>query len=204
MENEKYYTGRGKNIFKTLALTLSKIVYLTLINSFSKQLIEEIQRIQKAFIWNNLTSKIKHETLCNSFEEGGLKNVDINSKIASLQCSWVKRLYDDKFHEWKLIPLHLIKSTFGINFKFHSNLDFDDSKILTFPSFYKQLFRNWRKYLSYSVNIPSSILSQPIWYNKKIKINSKPIYVEEFTKKTSFSYMILLTLKMTLKRSGMK
>ena len=88
----------GKMItFKTLALF--KIVYLTLINSFSKQLIEEIQRIQKAFIWNNLTSKIKHETLCNSFEEGGLKNVDINSKIASLQCSWVKRLYDDKFHE---------------------------------------------------------------------------------------------------------
>ena len=82
-------------IFKTLAL--SKIVYLTLITSFSKQLIEEIQKIQKAFIWNNLTPKINHETLCNSFEEDGLKNVDINSKITSLQCSWVKQLYDDKF-----------------------------------------------------------------------------------------------------------
>ena len=43
-------------IFKTLAL--SKIVYLTLITSFSKQLIEEIQRIQKATILNNLTPKI--------------------------------------------------------------------------------------------------------------------------------------------------
>ena len=154
-------------IFKTLAL--SKILYLTLITSFSKQLIEEIQRIQKAFIWNILTPKIKHETFCNSFEEDGLKNVDINSKIASLQCSWVKRLYDDKLHEWKLISLHLIKSTFGKNFKSHSDLDFDDSKIFAFPSFYKQLFRNWRKYLPYSVNIPSSILSQPIWYNKILK-----------------------------------
>ena len=84
-------------IFKTLAL--SKIVYLTLITSFSEQLIEEIHPIQKAFIWNNWTPKIKHEALCNSFEEGGLKHVDINSKIASLQCSLVKRLYDDKFHE---------------------------------------------------------------------------------------------------------
>ena len=35
-------------IFKTLALP--EIVYLTLITSFSKQLIEEIQRIKKAFI----------------------------------------------------------------------------------------------------------------------------------------------------------
>ena len=68
-------------IFEKLAL--SKFVYLTLIASISKQLIEEILKIRKAFIWNNLTSKIKHETLCNSFEEDNLKNVDINSKIVS-------------------------------------------------------------------------------------------------------------------------
>ena len=55
-------------IFKTLVL--SKIVHLTIITSFLKQLIEEVQKIQKDFIWNNLTPKIKHETLCNSFEEG--------------------------------------------------------------------------------------------------------------------------------------
>ena len=82
------------------------------------------------------------------FEEGDLKNVDTNSKIASLQCSWITRLYDgDKFHKLKLIPLHLIKSTFGINFKFLSNLDFDNSKILTFLAFYKQPFHNWRNAL---------------------------------------------------------
>ena len=120
-------------------------------------------------------------------------NIDINSKISSLQCSWVKRLYDDKFYEWKLIPLHLIKSTFGINIKFDSNLDFDKSKILTFHSFQKQLFRNWWKYLSYSANIPSSILLQPIWYNKNTKINSKPIYVEEFAKKNFFLYDLFST-----------
>ena len=102
-------TLEGKlKIFKTLAL--SEIVYLTLITSFSKQLIEEMQKIQKAFICDNLTSKIKYETLRNSFEESSLKNVDIDSKIASLQCSWIKRLYDDEFHEWKLIALQLIKS----------------------------------------------------------------------------------------------
>ena len=73
-------TLEGKIIIsKTLAL--AKIVYLTLIPSFSKQVIEEIQKIEKAIIWNNLTPKIKHENLCNSFEEGDLKNVDINLKL---------------------------------------------------------------------------------------------------------------------------
>ena len=119
-------TLEGKIIIsKTLAL--AKIVYLTLIPSFSKQVIEEIQKIEKAIIWNNLTPKIKHENLCNSFEEGDLKNVDINLKITSLPCSWIKGLYDDRFNDWKLVPLHLIKPTFRINFKFHSNLDLEDS-----------------------------------------------------------------------------
>ena len=30
-----------------------------------------------------------HKTLCNNFENGGLKHVDIFSKIISLQCSWL-------------------------------------------------------------------------------------------------------------------
>ena len=74
-------------IFKTLAL--SRIVYLTVIASISKQLIEEIQKIKNVFIWNKLTPKVKHEILCNSFEEGNLKNFDINSKIRTLQFSWM-------------------------------------------------------------------------------------------------------------------
>ena len=45
--------------------------------------------------------------------------------------------------------------SFGLNFKFHSDLDFGDSKILTFSSIYKQLIRVWHhKYLSSSVAIP--------------------------------------------------
>ena len=67
-------------IFKTL---LSKFVLTTL----SKQLIEETRKIQKAFIWKDLTLKIKHEILCNSFEDGSLKYVDVNSKTVSLQRS---------------------------------------------------------------------------------------------------------------------
>ena len=48
-------------------------------------------------------------------KDGGLKNVDIRRKIISLQCSWIKRLYADSFHEWKIIPLHLISKIFGKN-----------------------------------------------------------------------------------------
>ena len=129
----------------------------------------------------------------------------LTSKIASLQCSWIKRLYDDKFHEWKLIPLYLIKSTFGINFKLHSSMDFDDSKISIFPTIYKQLFRNWCKYLCFSITIPFSSLSQPIQYNKNIKRNSKPIYVKEFAKQNIiFLYAKVVAWRCSLKKGVLR
>ena len=48
--------------------------------------------------------KNKHSTLANSYEDGGLKDVDVFSKVIRLQCSWIKRLYDENIHEWKIIP----------------------------------------------------------------------------------------------------
>ena len=77
-----------------------------------------IHRIQREFPWNSGKVKIKHETICNDFQDGGLKNVDIPSKISSLQCSRVKKLYDQNFHDWKLIPMHFINNAFGKNFIF--------------------------------------------------------------------------------------
>ena len=50
-------------------------------------IIVELEKIQKTFLWRNSHVKIKHQTLCNSFKTGGLKNVDTNVKTTSLLCS---------------------------------------------------------------------------------------------------------------------
>ena len=44
-------------------------------------------------------------------------------KVVSLQCSWIKRLYDNNSNNWKVIPLHMITQKLGKKFLFHSNLD---------------------------------------------------------------------------------
>ena len=97
-------TLEGKIIvFKTLAI--SKIVFLSLISKVPTEITSELERIQKTFLWSS-KPKIKSETLCSDFKHGGLKNVNTQKKIISLQCSWVRKLYDDSFHEWKVIPLN--------------------------------------------------------------------------------------------------
>ena len=88
---------------------ISKIVYLTLIVTVPNSTLNKIQKIQKAFLWYSTKPKINHEILCNTYEEGSLKNVDIKAKIISLQCSWVKKLFDGSHCDWK-IPLFLIST----------------------------------------------------------------------------------------------
>ena len=135
--NRRILSLEGKIIiFKTLAI--SKIVYLAFLTVIPNSLIEELQRIQKTFIWHSSRPKISHKTLCNNFENGGLKHVDISSKIISLQCSWLRKLYDENFHEWKIISSHLINKYFRKLFKFHSALSFDRKLLIKFTKFYKK------------------------------------------------------------------
>ena len=84
------------------------------------------------FIWKGKYPKIKNSTLCNDYEYGCLKNVDIFSKVVSLQCSWIKSLFDNNFHQRKIIPLYLFRQYLGKNFKFHSNLQVSHSILRKF------------------------------------------------------------------------
>ena len=104
-------------VFRILAI--SKIVFLSLISKVPTKIVSEPERIQKTFLWSS-KPKMKNEILCSDFKHGGLKNVNIQKKIISLQHSWVRRLYDDSFHEPKVLPLKLLKKSFGSHFKFHS------------------------------------------------------------------------------------
>ena len=68
------------------------------------------------------------------FKVGDLKNVDIRFKFVSLQCYWVKKLYDNCFHERKII-LNILNKYFGHSVKFHSNLHFESKLLKDIPSF---------------------------------------------------------------------
>ena len=48
-----------------------------------KYVVNELEKIQKDFLWKNYSPKIKHETFCNEYKGGGLKNIDILNKIIS-------------------------------------------------------------------------------------------------------------------------
>lgn len=173
-------TLQGKiTVFKSLAI--SKVVHLALVTTFPSDILNHLNKIQKDFLWYQKNPKIKHSTLRNIYENGGLKNVDIDYKITSLQCSWIKRLFDNSTHSWKIIPKHLISVYLGKNFTFHSNLSINESKLKKFPTYYRDLFSKWQKHYSCQPTLPSLVASESLWYNEKIKVDNNSIYYDSFS-----------------------
>ena len=52
-------------------------------------------------------AKIKLDTICN-FNDGGLRSMERSKNINASKFSWVRRIYCNVFHEWKVIPLKYI------------------------------------------------------------------------------------------------
>ena len=159
-------------VFKSL--TISKLTHLALVTEIPTSTINLLTKIQMEFIWKGKTPNIKSSTLCNDYD----KNVDAFSKIVSLQSSWIKRLFDNNFHQWKVIPLYLIRRYLGRNFKFHSNLEVSHSILCKFPRFYKEVII---KHLSSQATLPSTVACQFIWHNKHIQIDNKSTYFDSFS-----------------------
>ena len=72
-------------VFKSLAI--SKVLNLLSVTELHNNIIALMYKIQKNFIWQDKNAKIKHSTLCNGYENGGLINVELRNKITSIQGS---------------------------------------------------------------------------------------------------------------------
>ena len=49
-------------------------------------------------------ARVKQTTLIGNYSDGGLMAVDIVSKLKALKMTWIRRLVDNNFHPWKIIP----------------------------------------------------------------------------------------------------
>jgi hypothetical protein len=125
-------------IFKTLAI--SQIVFTAYLSSVPDFIINELKKIQNDFLWNGKRAKIKHETLCNTYETGGLQSGDIDLKIKSLQLSWISRLFDHKEHQWKKIPRYLLRKSYGDINVFYPHFAPSKQSLKSFPIFYQNIF----------------------------------------------------------------
>ena len=89
-------------VFKALALL--KAVFICTMKLYSKKFVDDPNVIQKDFTWRGRKPKITHASLIGDYKEDGMKDIDIKAKLESLQIQWVKRLINNNFYSWKIIP----------------------------------------------------------------------------------------------------
>ena len=175
---QRSLTLEGKiTVFKTLAISM--VVYIAYLSSVPSYIIKEVKKIQNHFLWNGKRAKIKHETLSNSYENGGLQSVDIDLKIKALQLSWFHRLFDQKEHQWKTIPRYLFLKKFGCVNIFSHHFSPSKELLSSIPTFYQNILIAWKDVSSGPItSVP--ILNQHIWHNHFLKIGEKSFYFKEF------------------------
>ena len=100
-------------VFK--ALVLSKAVSICTMKPYSKKFVDDLNVIKKDFNWRGRKPKIKHTSLIGDYNEGGMKDIDMKAKLESLQIKWVKRLTNNNFHSWKIIPNILLNDVGGVS-----------------------------------------------------------------------------------------
>ena len=164
--------------FKSLAI--SKIIYVSYLTSVPSDIIHTLSTIQKSFVWDGKRPKIKHNTLINSYEKGGLKDIDIGSKFKALHLSWLARYHSDNKHPWMQMLNRILFASFSLDTIFFPNLSIDVTALAKFPPFFKNIVTNWIDISQHSPNTASLILSESLWYNSKITINNKSLSPQFF------------------------
>ena len=66
------------------SLTVSKVIHLLPVTKLHNNTIDLLHKIQKNFLWQEKKGKLKHSTLWNGYEKGGMKNVDLREKVTSM------------------------------------------------------------------------------------------------------------------------
>ena len=188
-------TPIGKiTIIKSFAL--SQLVYLfTVLPNPPNYFMVELQRTLYNFIWSSKNHKVKHLSLINDYEGGGLRMLHIESFINSLKCSWVRRYCSTDTSTWKIF-FDLALRQYGGIFLFNCNMSPSDFSNME-NVFIKNVCEAWFKY---SFMSPTDHFDNQIFLNNSfIKIENNVFFSREIVNANAYHVRNLFTITGVIK-----
>jgi len=170
------------NIIKSLAS--SKLIHaMSVLPSPPNSFFKELETVLYNFIWNSKVDRIKRKILIGTYENGGLKMIDIESQSKALKIKWLEKLLhnnhklDNEFWiHWVIYNIPNISPEYLLK----CNLDKKDvNNIIKFKkgSFWSEIFSEWC-YLNYDPHptLKDELLNQNLWFNSHIKVGKKMVF----------------------------
>ena len=170
--SQRGFSLKGK-ITVINSLVIPKILYVASVIPIPAQIIYNIEKMLANFIWSGRRPKIKNSTLIAALEDGGLKLVDLHSKIKATYITWIQRCLKGSVHP-------IVSKLLLYYFKFNDsitlfNSGFEIRKKSDLPTFYQDFYKAWSQIKHKNLLDSFSIRHKIIWLNKCKTINGKPL-----------------------------
>ena len=163
------------------SLAASLLVYPCTTLDTPDQIIDEVDKMFFNFLWNSNTNKIARNTIIRTIEQGGLKMIDIRSKVKALKIAWIKRAIYKPNSSWKLIIDELLGDlTFDYAARCTKLSEHYKQKL---PFFYRNILNNLNELRLNTSSVRYEILNETLWYNKMITIDKQSIFWKNWHKK---------------------
>ena len=155
-------------VVKSLLISQFNHLFLSLPNPKESTLLQ-LKRCIFNFIWDDKRDKVKRETLCKNYEEGGLNMLDIDAYISSLKTTWVRKILNIE-GIWQNLLFQNIKKDFLLK----CGDDYIEKCISsTKNQFWKDVFLAWKCVINKQINAypeEINIAKMPLWFNKEFKV----------------------------------
>ena len=159
-------------------LALPPLLYVGSIIHVPNIVFKEVKKHITDFIWDSKPSKIAYNVLIQGIQDGGLKLVDLETKVKSLKLAWVKRLLSTSSEMRKAAPSAFF-NTCNITFYFECN---QPPKTIS-PLFYQDMQNYWSEFREIKQPTLEQIKNEIIWNNRYITVNKNPILWQSWINK---------------------
>ena len=161
------------------SLIIPKLIYNCSILTVPTTVIKELNKQIFGYLWGK-NHKIRKTTIIGSYDKGGLKITDLESKIYAIKTSWIPKLLANNSIS-KILQSYL--SELGLDLKTLLKMNFKSAKsfeiIKYLPQFYQDIFIYYNncKIIKPVDEIKShDFMTQTIWGNEYFKQKHKTLY----------------------------
>ena len=188
---KRHLTHIGKiAVLKTFGI--SQFIYLMQSIGVKDEYLIRINKIMFRFIWNTkvgnekkVIEKVKRETMCSNYEDGGLNMIDISKMQDSFLLSWADKLMKEDDEPWKVFPLAFYNPIGGLSI-FQSNVTGKKLRGLSLicNDFWKRVLITWLDYKNeeYVIDFSCLNINDPIFNNALIQYRHNTLFIHSCVK----------------------
>ena len=155
------------------SIILPQILYIATVLYTPEWVIEKVENLFFNFLWSGKKHHVKKEVVIKEIQNGGLKMPSFKVMIKAIKCTWVKRILNDNYGKTDLLRHFVSFKHFDIQTIIKSKVDM---KFLTVHSaFYCQVLKYWYELYAAEPTSAVEILAFPLWNNKYILVDKKPV-----------------------------